>query len=463
MSRESSQPLIQKFFDSSLEDGDKEQLEALLLSSVEAREAFREIGRVHGLLRVSAEMDKGRSALNDDMIVSLLPDQPTTARAKSRSNSKRKWSIAGLAAAACIALLAIGALKQNTPSPFDSNPGLAQVASGGQVEWSADWQSPRGEFIDAGTYHLKFGQLRLLMNGGAHVSIAAPCRFEVQSGKQIKVDHGKLTARLPNKEDELIVLMPGLTLTDLGTGFGVEVERGGEALVSVFEGEVELKGEQEETPATILKAGRSIRHASREGSSIQPHKFDPTPFRDLWPLTLGIDDVSDLINFAPPGPADRTLFSYQDSERVFLLPEQQAITVDEPLLIDLSAADSTWPNSNELSTIPSGSRISSYLIFYNPPKGTKVPVRNLTGSVTFNREILGVICTSKPLSLSDKVVGIALRGNQLSANRQLESHDGGEGGIPHDTVTLSTDRRSIHFDFSAREGIDNIRILLSDD
>ncbi|MGJ8695164.1 MAG: hypothetical protein ACSHYF_02520 [Verrucomicrobiaceae bacterium] len=463
MNSESEHLLIHKFFDQSLQAGEKDELEGLLLSSPEAREEFRRIGQIHGLLRLSSEMTRGRNAAATDIATPFLPKN---ASSRPTSPARRNLLLVAVSVAACIGIylsLDYSARSKNTSPPVISTlPGLASITSNTRIEWGEISQKPRDNQLDAGIYHLGFGNLRFEMGAGAAVCVSAPCQFEILSPKAIRVAHGKLTARLPDKEDELIITMPGLKLTDLGTGFGVDVSKEGESLVSVFEGKVELQGQLNES-STILQAGRSIKHSNTKGHSLQPLKFDPTPFRDLWPLTLGIDDASDLVNFAPPGPPDSTLFSLQDPDHVYLFPEQQSITLEAPLLVDLSSADSTWPNSGKLSYLSKGRSISSYLIFYNPPKGKKVPVRKLYGSITFNREILGVICTAKPLALSDNILGIVMRKHALSANRQLESNDSLEGKVPHDTVTLSSDRRSIHFNFNAREGIDNMRILLSDD
>ena len=463
MNTESEYPLIHKFFDQSLQETEKNELEALLLSSPEAREEFRRIGQIHGLLSLSSEMARGRNSAASDIATPFLP-QKTSSR--SASPARQNLLIAAIGIAACIGIylsLNHSNDSHNLQHPaVAALPGLASITSTTQIEWVKNSQRPRENQLDTGIYHLGFGNLRFEMGAGAAVCVSAPCKFEILSNKEIRVAHGKLTARLPDKEDELIITMPGLKLTDLGTGFGVDVDKEGQSLVSVFEGKVELKEQQNES-RTILQAGRSVKHTNTAGRSLQSLKFDPSPFRDLWPLTLGIDDASELINFAPPGPVDRTLFSLQDPDHVFLFPEEQAITLRKPLLADLSAADTTWPNSSKLSSIPANIRISSYLIFYNPPKGKKVPVRKLDGSITFNREILGVICTAETLALSDSVLGIAMRGNDLSAKRQLESDDSLEGKVLHDTVTLSSDRRSIHFNFNTREGIDNMRILLNDD
>lgn len=463
MSKETDKSLIHSYFDHSLLEGEKEELEALLRSSPEARAQFREIGQIHGLLGFAAEMANGQSVAASDIVVPLLPKTPPS---RSAVPSRRKVVLAASSIAACLGLyLGISQFRtnQSIQSPTKvSLPGLARITSTTQFDWALDSSLPRDSQIDAGIYNLSFGTLRFEMSAGAAVCVSAPCEFEVLSGKEIRVAHGKLTARLPNKEDELIITMPGLKLTDLGTGFGVDVDKEGEALVSVFEGKVELDEEQGDAPK-ILKAGRSMLLTGGENNSLNRSRFDPTPFRDLWPLTLGIDDMSDLIRFVPPGPANRPLTRLRDQEHVFLVPEQQGVVLQTPLLTDLSTADTSWPNANELSNIPSGARVSSYLLFYNPQEEVKITTKNLTGTISFNREILGVICTAETLSKSDKVMGIALLENNLSAKRQLESVDGAGGGLPHDSLNLSSDRRSIHFNFSAREGIDNIRILLTEE
>ncbi|MFC7339018.1 hypothetical protein ACFQY0_17615 [Haloferula chungangensis] len=469
MNEDHTRNLVHRYFDHSLEPGEKEQLEGLLLSSKDARVAFRREARIHGLLSVAAEMDKGRAAAICDPVIPSNRSFPASDGSTKR-RSRNTWLTAGLASAASIAIFfSVTHFRSDNGATTVAeipSPGLASITSNSLIEWAATSSEPRGTEIDAGLYQIEFGSLRLHMGGGALVSIAAPCEFEIVSNKRIDVKYGKLTARLPHPKDELVVTMPGLTLTDLGTGFGINVGSSGEALVSVFEGKVKLEEEEEGSESTILSAGSSIRHNPVSGNEVIPLKFQTSQFTDLWPLTLGIDEASSLIHFLPPGPKYPPLNHYSDIDHLFLVPERQTFKLKRPLLLDLGKDINTWPGENPdpkyRPRIPLGTRVSSYLVFYNPPPTEdEGDVRSISGELTFDRKIIGVICTNRTLIPSNPILGMENQYFQPLL-QPSEARDSIEGILPHDSFRLSSDLRSIHFNLNVTRGIDSFRIILGD-
>ena len=58
----------------------------------------------------------------------------------------------------------------------------------------------------------------------------------------------------------------------------------------------------------------------RDATAANSIEFDSKPFAQLWPLTVGIDSVSNLIDFVPPGTGLK-LAALASDDRLFLFPE----------------------------------------------------------------------------------------------------------------------------------------------
>ncbi len=99
-------------------------------------------------------------------------------------------------------------------------------------------------------YELASGLMELSYNSGARVILQGPCTYEVDSATGGFLSLGKLTARVESVKPEtanpksqipnpkFVVTTPAATITDLGTEFGVEVDKHGAVEVQVIQGRV---------------------------------------------------------------------------------------------------------------------------------------------------------------------------------------------------------------------------------
>ncbi len=118
------------------------------------------------------------------------------------------------------------------------------------------------------TYALNSGLMEITYQTGAKVILQGPCTYEVDSPASGFLSLGKLTARIeklsalsdqqseiPNPKSQIskfVVRTPTAIVTDLGTEFGVEVDKSGATSSHVFRGTV-----------TVRLAGDRDRHSQR--------------------------------------------------------------------------------------------------------------------------------------------------------------------------------------------------------
>jgi Concanavalin A-like lectin/glucanases superfamily/FecR protein len=176
----------------------------------------------------------------------------------------------GLAVAAAAALLALAFLWQHwalmarfdklysiaaVPDPVardeirdksrESNiaPGVASVA---RVTGLSDCKWPTGEeplkfgdqLAPGQRLHLTKGVLQLTFNTGARVVVEGPVDFELTAPSEATLTAGKVAAAVPRFARGYTILTPSAEVVDLGTEFGVDVDKTGASEVHVFEGDV---------------------------------------------------------------------------------------------------------------------------------------------------------------------------------------------------------------------------------
>jgi hypothetical protein len=133
-------------------------------------------------------------------------------------------------------------------------------------------------------YELAFGLMEITYNTGAKVILQGPVTYEVESKAGGYLSVGKLTARLEKKAEEnstgsnpqslipnpsrstihhplFTIKTPTATVTDLGTEFGVEVDKQGGTTSHVFRGLVELR------PASDDGTGKAAARVLHENES----------------------------------------------------------------------------------------------------------------------------------------------------------------------------------------------------
>lgn len=342
---------------------------------------------------------------------------------------------------------------------------LARLTYAADVVWSA--ASPvRDGSLDAGNYELERGIVRFETTAGAVVTVAAPARFRFVTADRIELSQGRITARMLREEANITVRVADMEVRDLGTAFGIDANDGSRTLVSVFDGAVAVTDAVHKGTAKQVVEGQSLIGRHQGGTVFESAAYSAEAFRDLWPLTVGINDASRLVEFLPPGPLLKPLRSYRANDRLYLFPEQQNVSTSRHLPIDLSAEVRSWPESQVSPyPLPPGVRVNSYLVFFQPEPAMH-GVRRLNGSITFQQKIIAVMCSDQGLTESDAMLGDSKADYSTRGRRGLEELDKvnlKSTKLPHDSIRIGPDGRTIHFDFYVIDEREQMRVIVAAD
>jgi hypothetical protein len=177
-------------------------------------------------------------------------------------------------------------------------------------QWEdASTEAVNGAYVPLGRkYALASGLMEITYDSGARVILQGPVTYEVESPVGGYLSVGKLTAKLEKRSEvrgqrskpanqkseirnhQFSVRTPTATVTDLGTEFGVEVDKGGTTQTHVFRGSIELLSRsgdgQAATPSHVLREGESARI---ESNRVTKTHLDTTQFvRTLQVSTASI-------------------------------------------------------------------------------------------------------------------------------------------------------------------------------
>lgn len=122
--------------------------------------------------------------------------------------------------------------------------------------------------------------------------------------------------------------------------------------------------------------------------------------------------------------------------------EKQNYTLGAALAVDFLAA------TGMPGMLPAGKRVDSHGMHIDPANGI-LPQRNFIGHVVFSRPVIAVISSEELLDASD-FLGDPGTTYLSFPHRGLEVSD---------VFWLSMDGKTLHFDFTARNPGDNIRVL----
>mgnify|MGYP001250011921 CR=1 FL=1 len=451
--------LIHDYLEGRLDHAGRRRLSELVVTDAIVRARVQAAAETHGLLLTLADYKAARTG--SPQKVTAFPRPAENERPATDRNLRPILVAAGIAAA--VAIVAFLGLQFRHPGkPAGA---VARLASDKIIDWAAGAKPDREGWILPGTYRLQAGTVRLQTEAGAIVSIAAPAEFEFLSADVLRLRSGKLLARMLREESKLSVLANGLNVQDLGTAFGINTSTHGASLLSVLDGKVELLNQVPDHPNQIVTAGHSMLLGpnNHSGSPVSV-AFDRITFEDLWPLTLGVDAMSNLIRFLPPGPYDNPMAEFRNDTKIFLMPERQGVHLSSPLLIEArrSGREVLTPNYAP-STLPAGQRVDSYLLFFNPASASIAHPLSISGQITFNRPIIGLIFRrDEHLYRSDEQVGVP--GLNYRAETGWRGLEVAPDELPaQDIVEVSADGRQLFFNLSVSDQRDQLRVILRAD
>jgi hypothetical protein len=279
--------LLDAYLDGTLSAEEKLEMERMLLESDAARREFWERASLHGWTHAAAKLNYGakpaaerardRRELRGDSFEAFV----SWLRRASRLGWKVVW--AGSACAAAV-MLWLGirwlqpaaedeyAVADAVMEPTVNTNFIATLTRGSEVVWDGETNGVEvGSAISSRWLHLKSGAVQIEFYSGARVILEGPAALELVSPGEARLDFGKLSARVPEPAHGFKVYTPDATVTDLGTAFGVNLQKAQPAKLEVFEGKVEVATESTNQPR-VLNAG--------EGVQVSARQLQPLPVAD---------------------------------------------------------------------------------------------------------------------------------------------------------------------------------------
>jgi hypothetical protein len=190
-------------------------------------------------------------------------------------------------------------MQRKGPQPRNGSASSATVPVA-RVTGLSDCMWPQGEaglkFGDALTpgqrLQLTSGVLQLTYDTGARVTIEGPVDMVMTTGIEAKLTEGKIAAVVPRFARGYTILTPTAEVVDLGTEFGVSVDKAGDSEIHVFDGDVITR------PLGEHGVDGHLIHARRD----EAVKFDAAATQ---PQRITVDRKKFIRRLIPDLPADK--------------------------------------------------------------------------------------------------------------------------------------------------------------
>lgn len=195
----------------------------------------------------------------------------------------RRFGYRWLAAAAALTvLLHAGFLYFNGRADHS----MAVLIEADHCKWAgSDLPTTVNSKLHAGRLSLAEGIATLKFKRGTVLTLEAPTTLEIISDMQCRLIEGSIVADVPASAHGFTVRSPDMTVTDLGTRFGLTAGSTGNSHVFVFEGSVRIESPRLAEPR-VLATGENFRIASGQIDSTQEPfrtrlKIDPAGWQSI--------------------------------------------------------------------------------------------------------------------------------------------------------------------------------------
>ncbi len=200
-----------------------------------------------------------------------------------------RWWVGLIMATAAAVLIAtgfwIGSFRHGAERPIEkqiaeerTDDGVAVLVLASDARWASENPPQTGSILSPGPLKLLGGLVQIEFYSGANLILEGPAELEIVSADQAICRSGKLRASVPPPARGFVIRSPQFDLVDLGTEFGLEVDRDGPSKVHVFNGKVELypPGERSQHEVKRLVGGEGMKYektGERSSLTFQPKAF----------------------------------------------------------------------------------------------------------------------------------------------------------------------------------------------
>ncbi len=335
-------------------------------------------------------------------------------------------------------------------------PVVAVVSHTSNVELDNSPGIRQGAELKPGLIELSEGFVEITFKSEAEVILEGPAVINLINEKQAFLALGILTSYVPVGAQGFVIKTPAVQVTDLGTQFGLIVNKNGATDVHVLEGSVETTvvttepNEPLALDSRILNRDEALRF-NADTRAIDQISIDEEHFARSWEDVLYKPAISGPIVFEASTPPSLAQGVYEDDECIHLFLERRDVTFTYPIEVDIVTPGRYQSFTGHTETIPVGERVDSYLLHWDPASGND-PNKMVSGRLIFRRPILGLITDAKRLAASDAAFG---HDHTVYANPDASR------GLDGDTVVLSPDRLILEVTLDVlRSAIDETRVLV---
>lgn len=273
-------------------------LNALLRQDVGARDEYLFRLELHS--RLASEPDLFAGAMMDAVQTAHESCNPPPRQTASdptlahRSSSRKKVRAIALAAGLALAVAGWWALgfRHEPQTHLETQEGdrlgttstaVAMLNRVADVEWMSGTEAPGlGAPIEPGWLKIQSGLVQIVFYSGARVAIQGPAELEILSANEAICRRGRLIAEVPPQARGFRIGTPELSVSDLGTSFGLEVFKGRTEL-HVFSGAVAMQSATGDYKKE-LREGSGVVVA--DSGSAHPLQADPEAFAMLFELQV---------------------------------------------------------------------------------------------------------------------------------------------------------------------------------
>lgn len=245
-------PLVDAWLEDTLTDQEEQQLAKWLKQDPQNMRAFAEAN-----VREQQLKDAVRSITQAQQASQRVEVKPTP----HRSPLSLKTTI-GLALALSVLVVIWFALPKRITGVQVNVIAMADA----QVTGS-DESLFVGKSLSLGSFRLESGSVELMLPRSVRVEFIAPVEAVFESNTRLRLLEGRMSADVGDGGKGFTVVTAAGNVVDLGTNFGLEVERDGEARVAVFSGTVEFHPAESMSSQEVvtLTEGEALRFSARAG------------------------------------------------------------------------------------------------------------------------------------------------------------------------------------------------------
>ena len=259
------------------------RLEQLLADDNRLRRIYVETIHDAGVLRrVLHPSEPAAETITGDASDAVEQVEPAALKLQQKWQRWRRisWSVAGVVLLALLGVMSVVGppyYRRLTRRDAFASGVVADLTGVDKAAWVDDRALPPGAPLAiGGRLQLKRGLVEVTFRRGAVVTLQGPCDFTLTAPDSGALQHGSLAAWVSQRASGFTIGTPSVSVVDLGTEFGVAVERDGATLVRVYQGRVQLQSGSQFEPRE-LTAGMSAR-SSPQGKvaflpGIPPQEF----------------------------------------------------------------------------------------------------------------------------------------------------------------------------------------------